>query len=158
MVGELPSQRLKAAGINLLETRTTPAGRYANVARHMGLLFVAGHGPLVNGRPVITGRVPSVVSVDDAVKASRLAALNCLSSLADHVGNIDLVGGIVRIFGMVNADPEFEQHATVLDGASELVADVFADSPPHVRAAVGMSSLPFGISVEIEMIAWLKEG
>lgn len=153
----IPSARLASLGIDLAETNTSPAGAYVNVVEHGGLLLVAGHGPLRHGRPAIRGKVPTEVSVEQAAEACRLAALNCLSSLSNHLGSIDRVGGVLRILGMVNAEPTFEQHATVLDGASQLIESVFGDAAPHVRAAVGMSSLPFGIPVELEMTAWAKE-
>ncbi len=146
------AQRLAELDINLEATRTSPVASYEATKLHGSVLYVAGHGPFLNGIPQVVGKVPSVVTVQNAVVAARLAALNCVSSIEAALGDLDRVSSILRMFGMVNADTDFVDHATVINGASELLFELFGDSGHHTRAAVGMASLPFGISVELEMI------
>lgn len=148
--------RLAELGIDLAGARTPPVARYDAVKASGSLLYVSGHGPFLNGKPHIVGKVPSQVDVAKARRAARLAALNCVSSIADALGDLDRVTSVLRVFGMVNADPSFIEHATVIDGASEVIIEIFGEIGRHTRAAVGMGSLPFGISVEIEMVIGIR--
>jgi len=146
------SERLAELGVDLALTRTPPLARY-DLAKASGrLLYVAGHGPFLHGRPHVVGKVPSTVSVENAQFAARLCALNCVTSIADALGDLDRVSSVLRVFGMVNADPDFTEHATVINGASDVIIAIFGDLGKHTRAAVGMGSLPFGISAELEMV------
>jgi enamine deaminase RidA (YjgF/YER057c/UK114 family) len=134
-----------------------PAGGYSNAVRHGNLLYLAGHGPLLDGRPTTRGKVPDEVSVEEARAAARLTAINCLATIEHALGSLDDVTRIVKLLGMVNAAPEFAEHPAVLDGASELLLEVFGpDVGTHARSAVGMASLPFGIPVEVEMIVAVR--
>lgn len=152
MTSQSISERLESLGIDLSRALHHPAGNYRNAVEADGVLYVAGHGPLLDGVPSYRGRVPSEVSLDEAYDAARLTAINCLATIEDHLGSFDPVIGFVKVLGMVNADPDFTDHPRVIDGASELLAEVFGDAGIHARSAVGMGSLPFGIPVEIEMI------
>jgi enamine deaminase RidA (YjgF/YER057c/UK114 family) len=152
------AKRLDDLGIDLARTLHKPVGKYRNAVEVDGLLYVAGHGPLLDGAPVYRGRVPTDVSLRQAFDAARLTAINCLATIADYLGDLDGVAGFVKVFGMVNADPDFTDHPRVIDGASELLMEVFDDAGIHARSAVGMGSLPFGIPVEIEMIVRLHPG
>jgi enamine deaminase RidA (YjgF/YER057c/UK114 family) len=148
-----PEVRLRELGIDLARTLHRPKGSYDNVLTVGELVYVSGHGPLIDGTPAYVGRVPSEVGVADAYEAARLTARNCLSTLEDHLGSLDRIERIVKLFGMVRADPDFEGHPGVIDGASDLLVEVFGERGRHTRSAVGMQSLPFGISVEIELVA-----
>jgi len=149
------AKRLDKLGIDLTRTLHRPVGKYQNVVEVDSLLYVAGHGPFLDGAPAYRGRVPSEVSLQMAFDAARLTGINCLATISDYLGDLDGVAGFVKVFGMVNADPDFTDHPRVLDGASELLMEVFGDAGIHARSAVGMGSLPFGIPVEIEMIVRL---
>ncbi len=146
-------QRLAELGIEL-PPPFAPAGSYVPVVVAGGLAFVAGHGPTANGTVVHRGKVPSEVPVEEAYQAARLSALNSLSALHAELGSLDRVEQLVKMLGMVNADPDFTEHPKVVNGASDLLVEVFGeDRGRHARSAVGMGSLPFGIAVEIELIA-----
>jgi enamine deaminase RidA (YjgF/YER057c/UK114 family) len=146
-------ERLAGLGIEL-PPPFAPVGSYVPaVATAGGLVFVSGHGPTANGTIVFRGKVRSSVSVADAYQAARLSALNCLSTLNAELGSLDRVERIVKLLGMVNADPDFTEHPQVVNGASDLLVEALGDRGRHARSAVGMSSLPMGISVEIELVA-----
>lgn len=121
------------------------------------LLYLSGNGPSLPEGGFITGKVPSELSVEEAKQAAKLAAINQLAVLKKKVGSLKQVKRIVKVFGMVNAEPDFTSHPTVINGASDLFVAVFGECGYHVRSAVGMSSLPFGIPVEIEMVVELKD-
>ncbi|HWM74400.1 MAG TPA: RidA family protein [Nocardioides sp.] len=146
---------LESLGIQL-PSAPRPAGNYWNALIVGDHLHLAGHGPLLEGRPPWRGSVPSQVSLEEAVEAARLTALNCLATVEATLGTLDRVEQVVRMFGMVNADTDFTDHVTVLNGASDLLVQVFGEQGRSVRAAVGMSSLPMGIPVEIEMQLAIK--
>jgi enamine deaminase RidA (YjgF/YER057c/UK114 family) len=100
----------------------------------------------------ITGKVGTDLTVDQGYQAARLVGINLLSSLKAAVGDLNSVTRIVKVFGMVNADPSFTQHPTVINGISDLMVAVFGDCGRHARSAVGMGSLPFGVAVAIDMV------
>ena len=146
--------RLVELGLQLPETMP-PAGLYRGAVTVGDLVFVSGHGP--DGPDgMITGKVPSERSVEEAVEAARLTGLSALASLQAEVGDLDRIDRIVKVFGMVNADPGFEHHPRVIDGFSQLMIDVFGEAGRASRSAVGLGSLPFQITVEVEMVASLR--
>jgi enamine deaminase RidA (YjgF/YER057c/UK114 family) len=148
-------ERLEALGLTL--PTTPPAvGNYVSAVLHGDLLFVSGHGPYRDGEYIYRGKVDSVVSAKDAQKAARLTILNALGSVKDVLGSIDRVDRIVKLFGMVNSDPGFGMQPNVIDGASDLLVEIFGEKGKHARSAVGLGALPMGISVEIEMIVAVK--
>jgi enamine deaminase RidA (YjgF/YER057c/UK114 family) len=149
-------QRLKDLGIVLPEVMA-PAGAYVKVLILDGIAHVSGQGPFgVDGKP-ITGQVPTEHSFEEAVEAARAVGLQTLAVLREELGSLDRVGQVIRTFGMVNAAPGFTRHPTVIDGFSNLMIEVFGEAGRGARSAVGMSSLPFNISVEVEMTAKLKD-
>ena len=143
---------LSEMGTTMAEVLHPPAGGYRNAVRDGLTLYVAGHGPLRAGRPAHRGRVPTTVGVEEAQAAARLTAANCLATIADELGSLDRVDAVVKVLGMVNADPDFDRHPLVIDGASHLLTEVLGGRGVHARSAVGMASLPFGIPVEVELI------
>ena len=106
---------------------------------------------------LLSGKVGGDVSAEVARDHARLVAINILATLRDHLGNLNPVGGVVKLLGLVNSTPEFSRHPYVIDGASELLADVFGAGGIHARSAIGVASLPNQITVEIEAIFELKE-
>ena len=143
--------RLAALGVELPPV-FPPAGNYLGCVRTGDLLFVGGHGP-INGVDVVTGKVGGGVSLDDARVAARMAALSLLATMQEELGDLDRVRRIVKVFGMVNVAPGFNQTPAVIDGCSDLLVEVFGAAGRHTRTAVGLAELPFDIAVEIELIA-----
>lgn len=146
-----PEQKLTELGI-VLPPSPPPVANYVAAVEHNGLLFVSGHGPYRDGEYVYRGKVDSEVSVEDAQEASRLTIINALGSAREALGSLDRVVKVVKLFGMVNSDPRFAAQPRVIDGASNLLVEIFGDSGRHARSAVGLGALPMGISVEIEMV------
>ncbi|MFC1525383.1 RidA family protein [Candidatus Latescibacterota bacterium] len=130
-----------------------PAGAYTRAVRVGELVFVAGQLPVVDGEVVFGGKVGGEVSVDEGYQASRLCALNALSILEAEAGGLDHIARIVRLTGFVCSADGFTQQAAVVNGASELMAEVFGQRGVHARLAVGVVGLPLGAAVELEVIA-----
>ncbi len=143
--------RLAELGIELPPV-LPPAGSYLPSVVVGTTVHVGGHGP-VHGDEVVRGKVGLDLDLDQARRAARLTALSILATLQQDLGDLDRVRRIVKVFGMVNAAPGFDQMPAVIDGCSDLLIDVFGDAGRHTRSAVGMAELPFGIAVEIELIA-----
>ena len=146
-----PEARLTELGITLPEVRS-PAGAYVPAVRTGNLVFLSGAGPIGDGE-MVTGKVGTDVDLDRAVYAARLVGLQLLAALRQEVGSLDRVVRIVKLLGMVNCAPGFNNTPAVINGCSELLLDVFGDAGKHARSAVGQAELPFDISVEIELIA-----
>jgi enamine deaminase RidA (YjgF/YER057c/UK114 family) len=142
--------RLQALGLTL-PPPPPPAGHYQSWKRHDKLIYVSGRGARdAAGRPM-TGRVGADLTAAEAYQHARAAGLLILSIVRQAAGSLDGVEA-VRLFGMVNAVPEFREHSRVLDGCSELFLAVLGERGRHARSAVGVSSLPNEMSVEIEAI------
>lgn len=130
-----------------------PAGVYKPVVQVGNLCYVSGHGPLKSDGTLITGRVGADLDQQAGYQAARQTGLAILASLKANLGSLDRVRRVIKTLGMVNAAPDFQQHPAVINGFSELFADVFGkDNGVGARSAVGMGSLPGNIAVEIEVI------
>jgi enamine deaminase RidA (YjgF/YER057c/UK114 family) len=151
MVAMKIEDKLAARGLRL-PTMPPPVANYVRTVRTGALLFVSGHGPWRDGAMQYVGKVGADLTVEEGYQAARLVALNCLASVKDALGDLDRVRRVVKLLGMVNCTPEFTQHPQVLNGASDLLVDLFGEAGRHARSAVGMGSLPGGIAVEIEMV------
>jgi enamine deaminase RidA (YjgF/YER057c/UK114 family) len=101
--------------------------------------------------------VGSDLTLDQGYEAARLAAIEQLSALKAEIGDLNRVVRIVKVLGMVNADPEFTDHSKVVNGFSDLMVEVFGERGKHARAAVGMSSLPLGFACEVEMVVQIRK-
>ena len=143
--------RLAALGI-VLPPVLAPAGSYEPCAVVGSTVHVGGHGP-VNGDEVVIGKVGADLDLDQARRAARMTGLSILATLQAELGDLDRIHRIVKVFGMVNTAPGFDQMPAVIDGCSDLLIDVFGGAGRHTRSAVGLAELPFGIAVEIELIA-----
>jgi enamine deaminase RidA (YjgF/YER057c/UK114 family) len=146
--------RLEALGIEL-PIPMAPAGSYVGCVLDGDRLHVSGHGP-VDGATVITGKVGSDLDVAAGRHAARLTALSLLATMQAELGTLDRVEQIVKLLGMVNVADGFDRMPAVIDGASDLFVEVFGARGRHARSAVGLASLPFGIAVEIELIARVR--
>lgn len=137
--------------------RATPEGKLVDALAIDGqTIYASGQVPLDGPTLVSKGKVPSQVSVEEATRAAALCAANVLRAVRRHVGSLDRIERVVRITGYVNADPDFTDEHLVINGASQLVRDVFGDAGRHARTALGMAQLPLGASVEVEMILKLR--
>jgi enamine deaminase RidA (YjgF/YER057c/UK114 family) len=146
-------ERLEELGLRLPPV-FPPAANYLGCVVDGDLVHVGGHGP-INGDEVVIGKVGADLTVDDGRKAARMAALSILASLEAELGDLDRIRRILKVFGMVNVAPGFERTPQVIDGCSDLLVEVFGDAGRHTRSAVGLAELPFGIAVEIELVARL---
>lgn len=135
-----------------LPVAPSPLGAYGASSQAGSLVFLSGMLPLVDGRPLATGRVTKEV----AREAARIATLNALAVLKDRVGSFENVLGVVRATVYVAADADFAEHAFVADGASTLLNGTFPATARHARLAVGVSSLPMGMPVELELIVEVR--
>jgi len=149
-------QRLKELGIELYPP-DAPVANYVQTVRTGNLVFLAGHGPRKPEGGYITGKVGRDIDIEQGKEAARLTAISLLSSLKAEIGDLNKVRRIVRVFGMVNTDESFTAHPQVINGCSDLLVSLFGDRGKHVRAAVGMVSLPMNISTEIEMIVEVQD-
>lgn len=142
-------QRLLELGLQLPKV-PTPAANYANAVRMGNALYLSGTVPARPDGSIPRGKVGADVSADDAVEHARLAGLNILAIVRDELGSLDRVKRVVKLLGMVNAVPDFREHSRVINGCSDLFEQVFGAK--HARSAIGVGSLPFGITLEVEAI------
>lgn len=148
--------RLQQSGLQL-SSPPVPAANYVPVVRSGNLVFIAGQVPTKEGKDQYTGKVDRDVTVADAVSAARLCAANVIAQLRAYLGgSLDGVERCVRIGGFINASEDFGGHPAVLNGASDLMVEIFGESGRHVRVAVGCSSLPRDVPVEVEATFELK--
>jgi len=147
-------ERLAELGIVLPEP-SAPVANYTSSSRSGDLLFVGGHGP-IDGTDIIVGKVGTDLTLEAGRNAARVTALSLLATMRADLGSLDQVEQIVKVFGMVNVGGSFDQMPAVIDGCSDLLVDVFGEQGRHTRSAVGLAALPFGIAVEIELIARVK--
>lgn len=120
------------------------------------MIYASGQVPMKDGAMISKGKVPSEISPEDATKAAALCAANVLRAVRHAVGSLDRIERVIRITGYVNSDPTYTEQHLVINGASQLVRDVFGEAGRHARTALGMAQLPLGASTEIEMILKLK--
>ncbi|EMN5127591.1 RidA family protein [Burkholderia contaminans] len=142
--------RLAELGLEL-PPASVPRGSYLPVVRSGNYLQIAGQGPRLNGELLYAGRVGADLSVDDGQRAAQLCALNILSHIGCMLdGDFSRVVRIVRVAGVVRCDADFTEHATVLNGASDLFFAVLGEAGRHARIATGANALPSGMAVEVE--------
>lgn len=144
--------RLQQLGITL-NPPPPPLGAYVPTVRSGNLVFVSGTLPVVDGKPVSTGKLGGEVSVEEGKLAARQAAINALDSLKGEIGSLDRVRRIVRVEGHVASAPGFTDQAQVVNGASELLAEVFGEAGKHTRLALGSAELPLNAPIELALIA-----
>ncbi len=148
-----PEARLKELGITL-PTPPKPVAKYKPTVLVGNLLYVSGHGPAKQGDPALhAGKVGAKLTLEQGKEAARLVGINILATVKNALGSLDKVKRLVKTLGMVNATPEYLDHPQVINGFSELMAQVFGDDAGvGSRSAVGMGSLPGDIPVEVECI------
>jgi enamine deaminase RidA (YjgF/YER057c/UK114 family) len=146
-----PEARLKALGIELPPAQKAVAN-YVPAVRSGNLVFLAGQGPLVDGKAVIAGKVGAEVSEEDGYRAARMTILNSLALLRAEIGSLDKVKRIVKLTAWVNSAPGFTRQPFVVNGASDLLVQIFGDAGRHARSAVGVPVLPLDAPVEVEVV------
>jgi len=149
-------QRLKELGIELTQP-TSPMASYVNAVRTGNLLYLAGKGPGLPGKPLPVGKLGRDFSIEQGYGFARETGLSILAVLKAELGDLDRVKRIVKVLGMVNATSEYGSQPEVINGCSDLFVDVFGERGRHARSAVGVGSLPRGIPVEIEVIVEIED-
>lgn len=145
--------RIDSLGITLVAPTIPPGVRLVTAVRTGNLVYLSGNGPLPAGdRPGYYGKVGKDITLDEGYAAARSTGISLLKVLQDEIGDLNKVVRVVKVFGMVNAEPGFTDHPKVINGFSDLMIDVFGDRGHHARSAVGMASLPWNIACEVEMI------
>ena len=142
--------RLKEENLTLPEA-PKPVAAYIPAKQTGKLVFTAGQLPMVNGELVSKGLLGQDVEIDEANKAARICTLNALAAIKGVIGDLDRIKQIVRVVGYVASVPTFTQQPAVVNGASELLLEIFGENGKHARSAVGMAVLPLNASVEIEL-------
>ena len=148
---DTPDKNIEKLGI-VLPAPPRPIGSYVTSVRSGNLLFLSGMLPLVDGKLLRTGRVGKEISPEDAKEDARRAAINAISVLKESLGDLSRVKRCVKIVGYVASSKHFTGQPGVLNGASDLMVEVFGEAGRHVRVAVGVSVLPMGSPVEVEFI------
>ena len=142
--------RINELKIALPET-PKPVAAYIPAKQSGNLVFTAGQLPMVNGELISKGLLGQDVEIDEANKAARICTLNALAAIKGVIGDLDRIKQIVRVVGYVASVPTFTQQPAVVNGASELLLEIFGENGKHARSAVGMAVLPLNASVEIEL-------
>lgn len=149
--------RLKELGIVLSEG-TAPVANYISVQRAGDILYLSGAGAFdEDEKPVYTGKVGQDVTLEQGYAAARLAAIALISNLKRELKNLDRVVKIVKVLGFVASDSGFYMQPAVINGASDLFVEIFGDKGRHARSAVGVSSLPLNLPVEVELIVQISD-
>ena len=143
--------RLKELGIELPPVPAA-AGLYAPCVRTGSLLFVSGQIPMIDGKPAMTGKLGREVSLEEAILLARQCALQALAIVRAETGSLDAISRVVRVGGFVASAEGFTDHPKVVNGASQLLIDVFGEAGRHARIAVGLAELPMGVPVEVEFL------
>lgn len=144
--------RLAELGI-VLPQASVPVANYVPAARTGDQLFISGQVPMLDGKLHYIGKLGAGFELDDAVAAARLCALNIVAQAKAALdGDLDRVRRVVKLVGFVNSAPDFGDQPKVVNGASDVMVDIFGDAGRHARSAVGVAGLPFGVSVEVEAV------
>ena len=150
-----PAERLAELGLTLPPV-AAPGGAYVPAVRSGAFVYTSGQLPTVDGKLPAVGKVGGEVSVSDAVGLARTCALNALAAAASQAGGLDGIRRIVKVTGFVASAPGFGGQPQVVNGASELLIEVFGEDGRHARSAVGVAELPLNSPVEVELIAEVR--
>jgi enamine deaminase RidA (YjgF/YER057c/UK114 family) len=150
-----PTERLASLGLTLPPV-AAPVAAYVPAVRTGGFVYTSGQLPTVDGKLPAVGKVGAEVSASDAAELARTCALNALAAAAAAAGGLDAIGRIVKVTGFVASAPGFSGQPQVVNGASELLLEVFGEDGRHARSAVGVAELPLNAPVEVELIAELR--
>ena len=151
-----PEHRLASLGLTL-PTVTQPLAAYVPAVRSGHLVYTAGQLPVVDGQLLATGKVGAEVGVHEAAALARTCALNALAAVVSVTGSLSAIRRIVKVTGFVASAPSFTGQPQVVNGASELLLEVFGESGRHARSAVGTAVLPLDAPIEVELIAEVND-
>ena len=151
-----PEARLRELGYELPAV-PEPAGAYVPATRAGTLIFTAGQVPFERGELHRTGKVGDAVGLEEARQTARICALNALAAAAAEAGGLNKIRRIVKVTGFVASAPDFNDQPQVINGASELIGEVFGEAGLHARSAVGVAELPLNAPVEVELVAELGD-
>lgn len=152
-----PSSRLETLGITL-PVCSNPAANYTNCKQAGELLYVSGKGPLARDGVIPNGKLGAEYTESEGYEFARSAGLDILASVQDFLGTLDKVTGVLTLHGYVNADPSFTRHHIVLNGCSDLMAEVFKETGIHTRSVSGANSLRNNLPIIIESVFTVKTG
>ena len=150
-----PEEKLREFGLTLPEA-STPVANYVPYRWAGNLLYISGQGPKRPDGTYRVGRLGKNASVEDGYAEARLTGLQLLAVARSAVGELSRIESVIKLLGMVNAEPEFTDHPKVINGCSDLLVEVLGEAGRHARSAVGMGSLPNGMMVEIEAILQVR--
>ncbi len=148
--------KIKELGLEIPEA-PKPVAAYVPAIRSGKHVYTAGQIPFLNGELKYKGKLGKDLTIEDGYEAAKLCALNCLSVIKGVIGSLDKIERIVRVGGFVNSVPEFSDQPKVINGASELLGQIFGEKGKHARAAVGSINLPIDAAVEVEMVVEVKD-
>ncbi|GAT67958.1 lysR family transcriptional regulator [Planomonospora sphaerica] len=150
-----PEEKLAELGLELPEV-VPPLAAYVPAVRSGGHVYTSGQVPMVDGKLAATGKVGAEVSAEEGREMARICALNALAAVASAAGGLSNVVRIVKVVGFVASAPDFTGQPQVVNGASELLGEVFGEAGVHARSAVGVTVLPLDAPVEVELIAEVR--
>lgn len=154
MAGKIEA-RLKEIGITV-PAAAAPLASYVPTVQTGSLLFLSGQVTLKDGKREFVGKLGRDFTTEQGAEAARLCALNIVAQLKAALGDLDRVRRVVKLTGFVNAVPDFTEQPQVVNGASDLLAEIFGDKGKHARSAVGVGSLPGGVACEVEAIVEIE--
>ena len=150
-----PEDRLKAMGL-ALPAMATPVANYVPFRLAGNLLYISGQGPRQPDGSYRKGRLGKTMTIEEGYQEARLTGLYLLAVAKAALGDLSRIEAVVKLLGMVNAEPDFGDHPKVINGCSDLFVDVLGEAGRHARSAVGMGSLPNGMAVEVEAILLVR--
>lgn len=150
-------ERLSELGIILVDPSLPKHIKIALATRTDNLIYLSGNGPITADGTRITGKVGTELTIEQGYEAAKLTAIRHLAVLKQELGDLNKVERIIKVLGMVNADPSFTEHPRVINGYSETMVEIFGDRGMHARSAVGMGSLPWNMACEVEAIVLVRD-
>jgi enamine deaminase RidA (YjgF/YER057c/UK114 family) len=145
-------QKIKEMGLEMPNNPPNPASKILMYRRAGNVVYLSGHGPSRGGKNQYIGKLGKDFTTQQGYDAAQLTMLNLLESLKNCIGDLDKVTQVVKLLGLVNSTLDFTEQPGVINGATELLIELYGDAGRHARSAVGMAQLPGGMAVEIEMI------
>lgn len=155
-IAQDPEKKLKELSIILPEIKS-PAASFVHAVKTGNLLFLSGKGPAGPDGVSVKGKVGKELTIEEGIAAARLVAINQIAVLKNELGDLKKIKRIVKVLGMVNCESDFTAQSQVINGFSDLMVEVFGEKGRHARSAVGMSSLPGNIAVEVELIVEIED-
>ncbi|ACV64074.1 Endoribonuclease L-PSP [Desulfofarcimen acetoxidans DSM 771] len=150
-----PEEKIKSLGLSV-PPAPQPVAAYVPAVKSGSYIYTSGQLPLVAGELKYTGKIGQDLVLEEGYEAAKICALNCLAAVKSFTGSLDEIVQIIRLTGFVNSGRGFTGQPQVINGASELLAEIFGEKGRHARSAVGVSELPLNAAVELEMIVQIR--